>query len=161
MTDSQVRRCAKCRVFKSLELFARKRSNDYQPYCRTCQAEYKKEHYRKNKQRYVEGARRRRDRLIEVLRTAKTKPCADCGRSYPYYVMDFDHRDGEKKAGGIPQLIAAGLVSQKGLLDEIAKCDIVCANCHRERTHRRGESVNKQWRKKGNPPEEAINPSLL
>jgi predicted HNH restriction endonuclease len=49
--------------------------------------------------------------------------------------MDFDHRPGETKAFEISQML--GKVSMETLEAEIAKCDIVCANCHRIRTHRR------------------------
>jgi L-lysine 2,3-aminomutase len=57
----------------------------------------------------------------------------DCGVSYPYYVMDFDHRDPAKKKDGVATLVKKGNV--KRLLEEIDKCDVVCSNCHRERTH--------------------------
>lgn len=71
----------------------------------------------------------------ELLRLAKDNPCADCGREYPYYVMDFDHARGTKRFE-----IRAGLTKTvRMLLSEIAKCDVVCSNCHRERTHQRGE----------------------
>jgi hypothetical protein len=60
----------------------------------------------------------------------------DCKKKYPPYVMDFDHRDRSEKAFEVGR----GLyVSIKRLLIEIAKCDVVCANCHRERTHGNGE----------------------
>lgn len=61
----------------------------------------------------------------------KQVPCADCGEVYPPYVMDFDHVRGEKKF-----TISQALDGEtEDLLAEIAKCDVVCANCHRERTH--------------------------
>jgi hypothetical protein len=52
-------------------------------------------------------------------------------------VMDFDHREGEEKCFNLS--IAAGQtrLSWAKMLAEIAKCDVVCANCHRERTHQR------------------------
>lgn len=61
-------------------------------------------------------------------------PCMDCGENYPYWVMDFDHR-GDKLfglGGG-----ALALYSWDQILEEVKKCDIVCANCHRDRTHTR------------------------
>jgi hypothetical protein len=62
----------------------------------------------------------------------KDKPCADCGRRYPYYVMDFDHRDPSTKLFEIGTCVRRGAAV---LAAEVAKCDVVCANCHRERTH--------------------------
>ncbi|MDQ3918195.1 MAG: hypothetical protein M3348_06925 [Acidobacteriota bacterium] len=69
-----------------------------------------------------------------MIRSAKSRPCADCGIQYPYYVMDFDHRDGATKSFMLSEVARA---TAKSLLREIDKCDVVCANCHRERTHRR------------------------
>lgn len=57
----------------------------------------------------------------------------DCGQTFPMCVMDFDHRDPSLKCFGIGQY-KEGSVTK--LLAEIAKCDVVCANCHRIRTFR-------------------------
>ena len=62
------------------------------------------------------------------------KPCSDCGVAYRYYVMDFDHRPGELKIKHIAHL---STYSEELILREVAKCDLVCSNCHRERTHGR------------------------
>jgi hypothetical protein len=48
---------------------------------------------------------------------------------FPIYVMDFDHVNGGKKFG-----ISGHRHGFKGLIEEIKKCDVVCANCHRIRT---------------------------
>jgi hypothetical protein len=58
----------------------------------------------------------------------------DCGIRYPTYVMDFDHIAGKKRTH-----IAAmrGNFAWDQIAAEIAKCEVVCANCHRERTFRR------------------------
>lgn len=75
----------------------------------------------------------RRAERAPIIRDAKDKPCADCGIQYPYYVMQFDHVRGEKKfnvGGGWNNSI-------ESIKEEIAKCDVVCANCHAERTYQR------------------------
>lgn len=59
----------------------------------------------------------------------------DCGSSYPYYVMDLDHRPGEEKLFDPSRAPNRG--NLQALLAEIAKCDPICANCHRIRTHSR------------------------
>jgi hypothetical protein len=72
---------------------------------------------------------------IANLRDLKTKtPCVDCGINYPYYVMDFDHVRGQKHAN-VMELVST--LSKKKIDEEIAKCEIVCSNCHRIRTHMR------------------------
>ncbi len=76
---------------------------------------------------------------LRYKRCARCKtsfPSADCGIQYPYYVMDFDHREGETK---VINLASASRMTRPKILEEIAKCDVVCSNCHRERTHRRKE----------------------
>ncbi len=72
------------------------------------------------------------ERGREFIREQKRKPCADCGVEYPYYVMDFDHRDPNEKSFTIATY--GYRVSEVKLLAELAKCDVVCANCHRERS---------------------------
>ena len=66
------------------------------------------------------------------IKEQKNKPCMDCGILYSYYVMDFDHRNPSEKLGNLARMIA---FSFEEILEEIAKCDVVCANCHRERTY--------------------------
>jgi len=75
----------------------------------------------------------------EILWKAKDKPCADCGIKYPPWVMDFDHVRGVKDAS-IGHLITRR--STAAIQAEIAKCEVVCSNCHRERTHARGQYTN-------------------
>lgn len=77
----------------------------------------------------------REKRFREILKVIKDAPCQDCGIKYPPYVLDFDHRPGEIKLFNVGRTSKAG--SLKRLLEEIAKCDLVCSNCHRERTHNR------------------------
>jgi hypothetical protein len=84
------------------------------------------ERVRKNNIRY------RRERS-EIIKQAKSQPCKDCGLKYPHYVMDFDHVRG-KKVENVSHMLGW---SMEDLLKEIEKCEVVCANCHRERTHRR------------------------
>ena len=74
-------------------------------------------------------------RRREFFNEIKSVPCTDCGIQYPPYVMQFDHRTDEVK---LFTIASRWQLSKKRLLAEIAKCDIVCANCHAERTHSRG-----------------------
>lgn len=59
----------------------------------------------------------------------------DCGIKYPHYVMDFDHRDRKLKLASINRMINFHSYSKDKILEEIEKCDLVCANCHRIRTY--------------------------
>lgn len=84
------------------------------------------------------AARRRREReRSTMMDDLKAKPCMDCGRSFPPECMDFDHRPGEVKVSNVVWMKVWGL---QRLLAEIAKCDLVCSNCHRTRTRNRGQA---------------------
>jgi hypothetical protein len=74
------------------------------------------------------------EQVRQVIRKAKSIPCADCGINYPWYVMDFDHVRGEKKFGIAQMIQHQGIAT---IQQEIAKCDVVCSNCHRIRTYNR------------------------
>lgn len=83
--------------------------------------------------------RLRKRRIAEVKARVwdlKRAPCSDCGQSFHPQCMDFDHRDAETKTRNVSALVSTG--SWPRVSREIAKCDLVCSNCHRLRTmHRR------------------------
>lgn len=81
-----------------------------------------------------------RNKILESVRKAKDKPCMDCNIKYGYWVMQFDHRPGTYKFMGINTLIRNSYPLDT-ILDEIAKCDVVCANCHAGRTYERSKVV--------------------
>src|SRR5260370_1374761 len=71
----------------------------------------------------------------KLLQSLKEKPCKDCGKSYPHYVMEFDHlvpRNGGPTIAALSQKLG-----QAKLLAIASECDVVCANCHKIRTHNR------------------------
>lgn len=97
-----------------------------------------KRHYYKNKQSYLDKNKKYRLYIRNFIRNFKENvPCVDCGAKYPYYVMDFDHL--EDKKFNISYLSATGRIGT--LKKEMAKCEIVCANCHRKRTYEREMST--------------------
>jgi len=95
-------------------------------------AAYLKKWYEDNKVRVLARHRKMRDDKRALLDKAKDVPCKDCGIRYPPYVMDFDHVRGKKfkTLGHLKGSVAV-------LLREIAKCEVVCSNCHRIRTWER------------------------
>lgn len=74
-------------------------------------------------------------RLRNVVKALKNKPCTDCQGWFEPCQMDFDHRDPAIKRFSISQSVH----STKTILEEVRKCDLVCANCHRLRTQKRLE----------------------
>jgi len=69
----------------------------------------------------------------ELVRSLKAKPCVVCAKSFHPCQMDFDHVRGVKR-GEVSQLTS---LSREEILEEVGKCDVVCANCHRIRTNSR------------------------
>ena len=61
--------------------------------------------------------------------------CVDCGEDYPYWIMEFDHLG--DKSFNIGSTKELGDKTYEQLIAEIAKCDIVCSNCHKNRTYLR------------------------
>lgn len=59
-----------------------------------------------------------------------THPCVDCGEKNPI-VLEFDHKKDKVDCVGE---IARRNGSLKAVKDEIAKCEVRCANCHRIKT---------------------------
>lgn len=97
------------------------------------------EWYLENKESVVESFRNHRpqykERNRQFIRELKgSQPCKDCEQIYPWYIMDYDHlRD--KKLNLAHMCNRA--YSLKSIKEEIAKCDLVCSNCHRARTYLR------------------------
>lgn len=73
--------------------------------------------------------------LYKTVNQIKNKPCADCQDWFEPYQMDFDHIT-DNKVRNVSQMVAMGYSLGK-ILAEIAKCEVVCANCHRKRTYLR------------------------
>ncbi|NBV78237.1 hypothetical protein EBR66_08825 [bacterium] len=86
----------------------------------------------KRKRLLKENIKRRQQRCQEYLfAILKNSQCCDCGMANPI-VLEFDHRIPEEKYKGISEILNVGSIEV--LKEEVAKCDIVCANCHRIRT---------------------------
>lgn len=134
----ETRRCAICGENKPLDHFNTKVKHAdrtiYDAYCRPCRREYRQRHYQANKKDYFRRVRERERRIYEtVVCAAKARPCADCGIQFSPWQMDFDHVQG-KKVMAIARRGSKSYSIRK-LLEEIAKREVVCANCHRDRTH--------------------------
>jgi hypothetical protein len=137
---SDVRLCGSCGQRKPASDFAwRRRARDQRDnYCRPCRAAYKRQHYAANRESYIANARDRKRTLVEerasqLLAFFGDQPCVDCGERDPL-VLEFDHV-ADKSFN-----ISKGIRDRAwhSVLDEIGKCEVVCANCHRRRTALRG-----------------------
>lgn len=129
-----MRVCGACKVYKEEDQF-NKKGNGYQSQCRSCQRAWYKDYYHnvpKEKERLLK--KNAEIRLIlrnKIQEIKESNPCADCGNYFPYYVMDFDHQ--RDKQYSVANMVSLG--SWELIEKEILKCELVCSNCHRIRTH--------------------------
>ena len=100
--------------------------------------------YPKNRKKHIGYVRQLKVTVREFIYSCKTKgKCADCGfpgRNYPY-VLDFDHRNGKLDKRFMIGDWVKSTVSIERIKSEMSKCDLVCANCHRIRTHTRARGI--------------------
>jgi hypothetical protein len=104
--------------------------------CKKAHKEYKKATYKRKTNRVPYGTAKK-GRIVIVEEKLRRGSCMDCGLQVTrenYVCFDFDHRDPAKKSFAVST--KAGDVSESTLHAEFAKCDLVCANCHRLRTHK-------------------------
>lgn len=74
----------------------------------------------------------------QFIKFKEATPCFDCGNFYPHYILQFDHvpERGVKKFPIAWRATTVG-ISSPSVKAELAKCDLVCANCHAARTWNR------------------------
>lgn len=132
-----MKKCGRCKQNKSNNDFNKKGSG-LQPLCKECNKERSRAYYQRNKQEHIKRTAQNKTNQIKInkeyIRELKeSTPCKDCGLFYPSCVMDFDHIKG-KKMQNVSRMVLSG-ISLTTIKKEISKCEIVCANCHRIRTH--------------------------
>jgi len=137
--------CSKCKEIKLESEFGNKTKGRLQSYCKPCNNEKNREYYANNREYHKKAIRARSTRYHNSLKVwireiKSSNPCTDCGVTYPWYVMDFDHVLG-KKINDV-SLMVTNRVSKQKIQEEIDKCEVVCSNCHRIRTFTRSGLAN-------------------
>lgn len=122
-TSKAEKRCVACGIVKSFDCFWNepKTPTGKRGSCAEC------EHKR---------VRPVLDEYKEWIDSFKDAPCTDCGRKYPPWVMHWDHLPGTNKLISIGRLKSSKAPKDR-VLAELAKCELVCANCHANRTYER------------------------
>lgn len=145
--SGETKRCCTCKLIKPVEQFYYKNRAQglRQPYCKACKALYNAQWYGKNREKQLADVKRTKKQrsaaALALVASAKDNPCTDCGERLPPCAMDFDHVRGEKVAN-ISKMVNEG-PSLSRLQEELDKCELVCSNCHRIRTLRRGQRWGK------------------
>jgi hypothetical protein len=96
---------------------------------RTDQLASQRKHYRENKEKYLAKNAKRLAALKAWYKNLKANlKCSVCGESHPA-CLHFHHTNPAVKDGSVSSMIGAGAPKKK-ILVEIAKCIVLCANCH-------------------------------
>lgn len=131
----ETKQCGMCKELlpKTDEFFATRKDrkeNEFQHNCRECQKEYRKKHYENNKIKYVNKAKLQTKKMVDWFLGIKSKlKCEVCGEDR-HWVLDFHHTDPKQKDFEVSKMIRS--VSKETILNEISKCKVLCANCHRD-----------------------------
>jgi len=127
--------CTKCKVPKELKEFPvqSKRPDGKASQCNTCSNERHRVRYHANPElkdikakSNRERSERNREYVHEYLRT---HPCIDCGEK-DIVVLEFDHKG--DKISAVSNMLSRH--SLEKIKQEIDKCEVRCANCHRRKT---------------------------
>jgi hypothetical protein len=94
---------------------------------------------KRNPEKYREGYERDHEEKKQILLDARIGGCVKCGETDPA-CLDFHHRNG--KADKLGDIATIRRFGKERILAEIAKCDVLCTNCHRK-LHR-DERVNQE-----------------
>lgn len=130
---TETKSCIDCKQQFPLDHFQSrggKRKHERLPRCVSCARDYQRKWHQKNRDKRLKRRQERKQEIRRwVLDYLSSNPCVKCGETDPV-VLEFDHlRD---KTLIVSRLIAGyGLDSVK---HEVAKCQVMCANCHREKT---------------------------
>ena len=105
----------------------------------TKQAAAQKRHYEANKPAYMARAKASDKKMRDAIRAwligyLEQHPCVDCGEA-EIVVLEFDHRDGVEKVFALGDSNCRGKWrTLQAVQNEVEKCDVRCANCHRRKT---------------------------
>ena len=104
-----------------------KRKDGLQSQCISCQKEYRRKHYLKNKKKYIDKSKKWRKEFRQWWKEYKKQfSCIRCGENHPACIQ-FHHINDDKE-NDVAYFVGIG--NLKKVLDEIAKCMVLCANCH-------------------------------
>jgi len=137
--------CPQCQETKPEAEFYRDRTQDrLYTYCKDCSSARSRNYHIQNRTVIRERAKAYQNdqRLSQKLRLLGGRVCQECGEGHPA-CLAFHHRDPSTKKFNFnaPELVGR---SHAEIAEELAKCDVLCENCHRKlhwRQHR-GDAID-------------------
>lgn len=138
MLENKLKVCYTCKELKEKSEFNKNsgRKDGLQSICKVCSALRSRKYYSENIESHKKAAMERKKQTIcknqqFVFNYQKLNGCIECKENDPA-CLDFDHVSGVKTKS-ISQMVKAGTCFST-ILNEIKKCVIRCANCHRKKT---------------------------
>ena len=131
--------CTQCSVEKPLTEYNKhsRRKDGHQATCRNCQKERNNWHYANNpkyKERIKRNNKKHKTACKKWLMEYKcTLSCLKCGENHPA-TLDFHHTDPKEKDISVSDKFRV-YATIPLLKKEIAKCIVLCSNCHRIEHH--------------------------
>ncbi len=135
----ETRRCGSCGEAKPIDdfTFRSRASGKRHTTCKACQQRFKRTHYERNRHSYLRKSAEQKKQAIgrcrvRILQYLQKHSCVDCGENDPN-VLEFDHIEGKRRS--ITQIVLDGVAWER-IMEEITRCEVRCANCHRKKTAR-------------------------
>ena len=136
-----MKKCTICKQDKNLTCFNKNKSrkDGLNTICRKCSNARSRQYYQDNKKKHkqvvMKRTKQQRKKNQEfILEYLSKNYCIDCQEN-DIRVLEFDHLPQFQKKENISTLVRNGY-SIETIKKEISKCEVVCANCHRIRTHK-------------------------
>ena len=126
-----MKNCSKCGIEKDLTDFSKnkKKKDGYSFWCKECHEEYKKKHYLENKEKYLDKNKKHHLKMKAWLKELKQSlKCSECPEDH-IACLDFHHESNKEMS--VSKALNYGWGKDR-ILKEIAKCKVLCSNCHRK-----------------------------
>lgn len=132
LCDLELKECRDCRrVLPTSEFYGR--GEALYSYCKSCARHHREASVARHGNKSTKS--KSNAAVDAFLKEQKAAPCVDCGSRFPPVVMHFHHRDPTEKLASVNELRRGDF---ERVREEVAKCDLLCANCHALRHHRDG-----------------------
>jgi hypothetical protein len=125
-----MKHCNTCLTTKPISDLHKKKStkDGYASKCKSCISKYKKSRYSKDRLSAILNAKKQKEKHRQwYIDFKKGLKCIRCGFDNSF-ALDFHHRDPNEKYMNVSQMV--NNYSKDVILNEIEKCDVLCANCH-------------------------------
>lgn len=129
--------CGACKQFKDESEFSKNSSkkDGLQALCKSCRSAYQKQWYQDNKETQYKRVVKTKGKRLNTIKSLMIEylgshPCVDCGEK-DITVLECDHLSNKKH--NVSRMIAVGMSWEK-ISQELQKCEIRCANCHKRKT---------------------------